>query len=98
MTQLPLFPDIAPPEGKNTIPKIQADCDFWKNHYSPKTFGAYIGQNEDTICIKIESGKIKAINLNQGGQKARYAIPKEELDKFKPEEYRGVYKHLRDEL
>lgn len=97
MIQLPLFPDIPPPpEEKTVIPKIQTDSDFWKHHYSPKTFGSYIGQDEDTVCAKIERGKIKAINLNPGGQKARYAIPKAELDKFKPEEYRGVYKHLRD--
>lgn len=94
--QLPLFPNIPPPEEKTVIPKIQTDSDFWKHHYSPKTFGAYIGQDEDTVCAKIERGTIKALNLNPGGIKARYAIPKAELDKFKPEEYRGVYKHLRD--
>jgi len=97
MIQLSLFPDIPPPEEKPVNLKVQTDPDFWKNHHSPKTFGSYIGQDEDTVCAKIERGKIKAINLNPGGVKARYAIPVSELEKFKPEEYRGVYKHLRGE-
>lgn len=91
--QLQLFPDIPPPEEKISFPRMIPDKEFWKEHLSPKAFGAYIGQDEDTVCRKIEKGYIKAVNLNPRGEKARYAIPVTELDKFKPE-YRGVYKHL----
>lgn len=96
MIQLPLFPDIPPPDEKHNKAKAQPDPDFWNLHFSPKTFGSYIGQDEDTVCSKIERGLIRAVNLNKGGIKARYAIPIAELEKFQPEEYKGVYKHLRD--
>lgn len=96
--QLGLFEDFEPPEEKSKNHKLEIDCNFWENHLSPKSFGSFIGQDEDTICNKIDKGMIKAINLNPGGVKARYAIPKDELKKFEKPEYQGVYKHLKDDL
>lgn len=86
MEQLSLFPDIPPPEEKTSFPRMIPDADFWQKHITPKAFGSYIGQDEDTICRKCTAKQINAVNLNPQGDKARWAIPIKELEKFQQSE------------